>query len=246
MAVPNSRATLIGYCKRRLGDGLIDINITTDQESDVMDDALSYYQDYHYDAIHRTFLKHQVTADDKTNAYISIGTSITGVINVYPIDSSSTVNMFDLRYQLRLNDLFDFSSTQMMHYAMVSSHLSTIDNLLVGMHPFDFSRHEDKLYIYMDWTNDVDLNEYLLIECYSILDPDTYTSVYNDRWLKRYATALMKQQWGTNLSKYEGLQLPGGVTYSGATLMQEATTEIETLETQMQMNYEEMPQFLIG
>jgi hypothetical protein len=98
----------------------------------------------------------------------------------------------------------------------------------------------------MDWTNDVDLNEYLLIECYAILDPDTYTSVYNDRWLKRYATALMKRQWGTNLSKYEGLQLPGGVTYSGSTLMQEATTEIETLETQMQMNYEEMPQFLIG
>ena len=127
-----------------------------------------------------------------------------------------------------------------------TSIMETIDNLMVGHHPFQFSRHEDKLYIYMDWTNDVDLNEYLLVECYAILDPDTYTSVYNDRWLKRYATALMKQQWGTNLSKYEGLQLPGGVTYSGATLMQEATTEIETLETQMQMNYEEMPQFLIG
>ena len=91
MAVPSSRATLIGYCKRRLGNGVIDINISTDQESDIIDDALSYYQDYHYDAIHRTYLKHQVTASDKTNGYISIGTSVTGVVNVYPINSSSTV-----------------------------------------------------------------------------------------------------------------------------------------------------------
>ena len=98
----------------------------------------------------------------------------------------------------------------------------------------------------MDWTNDIEVDEYLLIEVHELLDPATYTSVYNDRFLKRYATALMKRQWGQNLSKFEGLQLPGGVTYSGTTLMQEATTEIETLETQMQMNYEEMPQMLIG
>ena len=98
----------------------------------------------------------------------------------------------------------------------------------------------------MDWTNDIAVDEYLLIEVHEILSPDTYTSVYNDRWLKRYSTALMKRQWGQNLSKFEGLQLPGGITYSGATLLQEATTEIETLETQMQMNYEEMPQMLIG
>ena len=98
----------------------------------------------------------------------------------------------------------------------------------------------------MDWTNDIAVDEYLLIEVHEILSPDTYTSVYNDRWLKRYSTALMKRQWGQNLSKFEGLQLPGGITYSGATLLQEANTEIETLETQMQMNYEEMPQMLIG
>ena len=246
MAVPNSRATLISYCKRRLGSGMIDINITTDQEGDVVDDALQYYQDYHYDSIVRSFLKHQVTTTDKTNKYISIGTSVTGVINVYPISSGSTINMFDLRYQMRLNDLHDFSDVQMQHYSMVSQNLEMIDHLLVGKHPFDFSRHQDRLHIHMDWTNDVETDEYLLVEAYEILDPNTYVSVYNDRFLKRYATALMKRQWGQNLSKFEGLQLPGGVTYSGATLMQEATTEIETLETQMQMNYEEMPQFLIG
>lgn len=246
MAVPNSRETLISYCKRKLGDGVIDINVSTDQEGDVVDDALQYYQDYHYDAISRSYLKHQVTASDKTNKYIAIGTSVTGVSNVFPVESSSNVNMFDLRYQLRLNDLYDFTDTQMVHYAMVSGHMETIDNLMVGHHPFQFSRHEDRLYIYMDWTNDVAEDEYLVIEVHEILDPDTYTSVYNDRWLKRYSTALMKKQWGTNLSKFEGLQLPGGITYSGATMLQEATTELETLETQMQMNYEEMPHMLIG
>ena len=131
MAVPNSRATLISYCKRKLGDGVIDINVSTDQEGDVVDDALQYYQDYHYDAISRSYLKHQVTASDKTNKYIAIGTSVTGVSNVFPVESSSTVNMFDLRYQLRLNDLYDFTDTMMLHYAMVSSHMETIDNLMV-------------------------------------------------------------------------------------------------------------------
>ena len=246
MAVPNSRATLISYCKRKLGDGVIDINLSADQEGDVIDDALQYYQDYHYDAITRNYLKHQVTASDKTNKYISIGTSVTGVSNVFPVESNSNVNMFDLRYQLRLNDLYDFTDVKLLHYAMVSGHMETIDNLMVGHHPFQFSRHQDRLYIYMDWANDVAVDEYLLIEVHEILNPDTYTSVYNDRWMKRYATALMKKQWGSNLSKFEGLQLPGGITYSGATLMQEATTEIETLETQMQMNYEEMPHMLIG
>lgn len=246
MAVPNSRATLKTYCKRRLGSGMVDINITSDQEDDVIDDALQFYQDYHYDAIVRSFLKHQVTSSDKTNKYISIGTSVTGVINVYPISSDSTVNMFDLKYQMRLNDLHDFSDVQMMHYSMVSQNLEMIDQMLVGKHPFDFSRHQDRLHIHMDWTNDIAIDEYLLIEAYEILSPETYTSVYNDRFLKQYATALMKRQWGQNLSKFEGLQLPGGVTYSGTTLIQDATTEIQELETQMQMRYEEMPQFLVG
>ena len=246
MAVPNSRATLISYCKRKLGDGVIDINVSTDQEGDVVDDALQYYQDYHYDAISRSYLKHQVTASDKTNKYIAIGTSVTGVSNVFPVESSSTVNMFDLRYQLRLNDLYDFTDTMMLHYAMVSSHMETIDNLMVGHHPFQFSRHEDRLYIYMDWTNDIDVDEYVLIECHRLIDPETYTQVYNDRWLKQYTTSLMKRQWGQNLMKYDGMTLPGGLTYNGSAIYDQASTEISELQTEMQLSYEEFPMFLTG
>ena len=246
MAVPNSRATLISYCKRKLGDGVIDINISTEQEGDVIDDALQYYQDYHYDAITRNYLKHQVTADDKTNKYIAIGTSVTGVSNVFPVESNSNVNMFDLRYQLRLNDLYDFTDVQMMHYSMVSGHMETIDNLMVGHHPFQFSRHQDRLYIYMDWTNDVAVDEYLLIEVHEILNPDTYTSVYNDRWMKRYATALMKKQWGSNLSKFESIQLPGGVSFNGQQLFDQAQDEILKIEEEIQVKFEEPPGFIVG
>ena len=246
MAVPNSRATLKTYCKRRLGSGMVDINITSDQEDDVIDDALQFYQDYHYDAIVRSFLKHQVTSSDKTNKYISIGTSVTGVINVYPISSDSTVNMFDLKYQMRLNDLHDFSDVQMMHYSMVSQNLEMIDQMLVGKHPFDFSRHQDRLHIHMDWTNDVSVDEYLLIEAYEILSPETYTSVYNDRFLKQYATALMKRQWGQNLIKFQGVKLPGGVELNGRQIYDDGQRELDIIREQMSNTYELPPLDFIG
>ena len=246
MAVPTSRATLISYCKRQLGDGVVTINISTDQESDAIDNALQYYQDYHYDAIQRTYVSHQVTSTDKTNKYITIDDSITGIINVFPVSSSSSTNMFDIRYQIRLNDLFDLVNVSMTQYHMTKSQLALIDDVLVGSHPYDYSRHMDRLHIHMDWTNDIELSEYLILECYKILDPETYTQVYNDRWLKRYATALMKRQWGQNLIKYDGMTLPGGLTYSGSTILDAATTEIETLESEMSLAYELPLDFLTG
>ena len=246
MAVPTSRATLITYCKRQLGDGVIALNVSTDQESDAIDNALQYYQDYHYDSIQKTYVSHQVTASDITNKYISINDSITGVINIFPVSASSTTNMFNLRYQIRLHELFDLMQVSMTNYFLTESQLATIDNVLVGSHPFDFNRHMDRLFIRMDWANDINADEYLIIECYKIIDPDTYTQVYNDRWLKRYATALLKKQWGQNLIKYDGMTLPGGLTYNGSTILDAATTELETLETEMSTAYELPLDFLTG
>ena len=234
-----SRATLINYCKRRLGDPVVELNIDDTQIQDRIDDALQYYQDYHYDGIERVYLKHQVTSTDITNKYISITDAIVGVINVFPVTDTaySTVNMFDMRYQLHLSDLYDFSDVSMLHYSMVMQHLSLLDDYLVGKAQFDYATHTDKLHLYIDWANDITVDEYIVIECYRILDPETYAQVYDDMWLKRYATALIKRQWGQNLSKFDGITLPGGLTYNGQAILESANEEITTLEEQMESSF---------
>ena len=246
MATPTSRATLLSYCKRQLGDGVITINISSEQEQDAIDNALQFYQDYHYDAIERTYVKHQVTATDKTNQYLPVSDAITGIVNIFPFSASSTTNLFDLRYQLRLNDLYDLVDVNLSRYGMIQSRLGDIDKTLIGSHPFDYNRHMDRIYIYMDWTNDIKVDEYLILECYRILDPETYTQIYNDRWLKRYTTSLIKRQWGENLKKYQGVVLPGGITLDGKTIYDEAVEEIRLIEEQINLKYELPVDFNVG
>ena len=154
--------------------------------------------------------------------------------------------MFDVRYQLRLNDLYDFSSESIIHYEMTMQHLDLLDHILVGEKPIRFNQHQSRLYIDMDWSEDVNVGDYIIIECYRKLDPNTYTDVYNDIYLKRYTTALIKRQWGANLSKFEGVQMLGGVTLNGAKLFEEAQADIEKLEEQIQLAYELPPNYMIG
>ena len=154
--------------------------------------------------------------------------------------------MFDVRYQLRLNDLYDFSSESIIHYEMTRQHLDYLDHILVGEKPIRFNQHQNRLYIDMDWSNDLKVGEFLIIEAYRKLNPDTYTDIYDDIYLKRYATALIKRQWGANLSKFEGVQMLGGVTLNGAKLFEEAQADIEKLEEQIQLAYELPPNYMIG
>jgi hypothetical protein len=154
--------------------------------------------------------------------------------------------MFDIRYQLRLNDLYDFSSTSIIHYQMTMQQLDLLSHVLVGEVPIRFNQHQNRLYIDMDWSQDVNVDDYIIIECYRKLDPTTYTDVYNDIYLKRYTTALIKRQWGANLSKFEGVQMLGGVTLNGAKLFEEAQADIEKLEEQIQLAYELPPNYMIG
>jgi hypothetical protein len=154
--------------------------------------------------------------------------------------------MFDLRYQLRLNDLFDLMSTSIIYYQQVKAHLDMIDMLLVGEKSFRFQRHMNRLYIDMRWGSDVRLGETILVECYRVLDPNTWTDVYNDRFLKRYATALIKRQWGENIKKFGGIQMPGGVTLNGQIIYEEAMAEIGNLENEMESSYQEPPNFMVG
>ena len=271
MANPNSRATLKEYCLRTLGKPVIEINVDDDQVEDRIDEALQYFAQYHYDGVERMYLKHQITqaeidraatntsvtatdtVDNSITAtwlegkgFIPIPDSVLSVVKVFDFTDRSNLNLFDVRYQLRLNDLYDFSSTSVIHYQMTMTHLDFLDHILVGERPIRFNQHQNRLYVDMDWQNDVNANDFIIIEAYRKLDPTTYTDVFNDIYLKRYTTALIKRQWGANLSKFEGVQMLGGVTLNGAAIFEQANADIEKLEEQIQLAYELPPDYMIG
>lgn len=322
MAAPASRQELIDYCLRELGHPVVEINVDDDQVSDRIDQALQYYQDYHYDGVERVYLKQQVTATrlnlttadagsftipekvigqtsgayayvtaeanvtsngtsllvkntsgtfqpgevvlgensrhSSTIATVTIGNidkqyfdlddSVIGVVRILPFSAVNTgMNyMWDIRYQLRLNDMFDLLSTSIIYYQQVKQHLGLIDMLLVGSKSFKFQRHQNRLHIDMSWDTDVSCGEWVILECYKVLDPNTWTDVYNDRFLKRYATALIKKQWGNNLKKFSGIQMPGGVMLNGDKIYDEAVEEIAFLENEAQTTYVEPPDFMVG
>lgn len=247
MANPRSRTELKNYCLRRLGHPVIEINIDEDQMQDRIDDALEFYRDYHYDGVERTYYKHQVTADDRTNEYIDIPTNINGVINVFPIGTGLNANnLFNLRYQITLNDIYDWSHAQFQNYTESMRRIALMEEVFVGKQPLRFNRHMDRLFIDMDWDARTVVGEYLIIEAYRVLDPDTYTSVWGDRWLRQYCTQLFKRQWGENMKKFEGMQLPGGVQFNGQQIWSEADEEVKRLEEEVVNNYSMPAMDMIG
>ena len=268
MATPSSREQLKQYALRALGKPVIEINVDDDQLEDRLDEALQYYAQYHYDGIRRTYLKYQYTEADKAritgnssesvtknsvtttwsegNNYIIVPESVFSVINIFPFSDKGNLNLFDVRYQLRLNDLYDFSSTSIINYDLVLRHLDFLDHILVGEKPLRFNQHDNRLYIDMDWSEDLQVGEYLVIEAYRKLDPTVYTDVFNDIYLKRYVTALFKKQWGANLSKFNGVTMIGGVTLNGQQIYSEALTDIEKLEQEIRASYELNPAMMIG
>jgi hypothetical protein len=181
------------------------------------------------------------------NRYFDIADAVTGIKNVLPFfDRTSGINLFDIRYQMLVQDLYNIMSVDMIHYNMVQNHLRLINDLLVGQKPFRFNRHMNRLYVDMDWERDAGINDYLIVNCYRILDPSTYTDVFDDIFLKRYATSLIKRQWGENLKKFSGVQLPGGVTLNGQQIFEEALQEIQQIEQEMQSRFELPPMFITG
>jgi hypothetical protein len=154
--------------------------------------------------------------------------------------------MFDVRYQLRLNDLYDFSSSSVIHYEMVMKNLDMLDHILVGEKPIRFNQYNNKLFVDMDWKTDITVGEYLVIECFRKLDPTVMTDVYNDIYLKRYVTALLKKQWGSNLSKFNGVAMLGGVTLNGQQIFSEALQDIQKLEEEIRGTYETPVTYMIG
>jgi hypothetical protein len=270
MANPSTRETLKQYALRALGKPVIEINVDDDQLEDRLDEALQFYSQYHYDGIRRTYLKYKLTSADKerlkastpttetatknsvsttwyeANNFLVVPETVIAVTNIFPFSDKSSMNMFDVRYQLRLNDLYDFASTSIINYDMVLRHLDFLDQILVGMKPIRFQQHDNRLYVDMDWVNDLEVDEYLIIDCYRKLDPTTYTDVFNDQWLKRYTTALFKKQWGANLSKFDGVIMLGGVKLNGEKIFTDAQTDIEKLEKEIRDSFEIAPAFMVG
>ena len=259
MAIPNSKATLKSYCLRALGFGVIDINVSDDQVDDRIDEAVQYFSHYHYDGVEKMYLKHVLTqadidrarSNDTTTAtdtldssvsssfeegknYIPMPSSVISVLQIFPLDDSSTNSMFDMRYQLRLNDLYDFSSTSILQFEMTMQQLDHLSHILVGEVPIRFNEHQNRLYLDMDWES-VTVGEFLIIECYRKVDPASYTDMFDDIHLKRYTTALIKQQWGANLSKFGGVAMLGGVTMNGETIYTQALEEIQKLEEKIDL-----------
>ena len=237
MAVPTSRAAFKEYCLRKLGKPVIEINVDDDQVDDRVDEALLYYADYHFDGTEKTYFKYQITDQDKTNKYITLPENIIGAVNLFPIGQGlNTNNLFNIRYQIALNDLYTLTSVSMVPYYMALTHIQFLEQMLVGQQPIRYNRHTNKFHIDSDW-GIINTGDFVVIEAYMVVDPETYTNVWGDRWLARYATAIIKQQWGTNMKKFQGMQLPGGLTFNGQQIYNEATEERKELENEMIYSY---------
>lgn len=246
MALPTNRNEFKEYCLRKLGKPVLQINVTDEQVDDRVDEALKYYWDYHFDGSEKIYYKHQVTDTDKTNKYITLPDNIIGAVNIFPVGAAlNTNNLFNIRYQIALNDLYTLTSISMVPYYMALTHIQLLEQLLVGQQPLRYNRHTNKLYLDMDWDR-FDSGNYLIVEAYEVINPDVYTDAWSDRWLARYATELIKKQWGGNIKKFGGMQMAGGITFNGQQIYNEAHDEIEKLEAEMINSYSLPSNMMIG
>ena len=247
MAKPNSRSTLQDYCLRNLGAPVIEINVDEYQLEDRTDDALQFYQEYHSDGVIREYLKHELTSTDITNNYITVADSVTNVVRMLKITATSGSSLFDMGYHMRVNDIFMLQGlgTQMQEYTQSQQKLSLIDHRLNSEEHIRFSRHMNR--VHMDeGFGDLGAGDFIVLEVFSIINPATYVDVFNDLYLKKYLTALIKRQWGANLMKFQDFQLPGGITMNGRKIYKDAIEEIQGLEEECRLIRAMPDNFLMG
>lgn len=251
MAKPQSRRQLIDFCLRRLGEPVVEVNVDEDQLQDKVDDALQTYHDYHYDGTKKMYLKHLITDSDVSNEYITVNDNVIYVTKLFPVSSSfsSSWNMFDIKYQMMLNDIADLQTYagDLAYYEQMQQYLSLLDMSLNGTPQVNWVRRENKLYIFGDFAdNDIKAGDYVVAEVYETLNPETNTSIYNESFIKNYTTQLIKQQWGQNLMKFEGMILPGGVTLNGRQMYDDATAELKELKESLRLTHELPVDFYVG
>lgn len=237
MAKPTTRAEFKENCLRRLGKPVVEINVDDDQVEDRIDEALTYYYDYHFDGSEKIYFKYVLTEIDFTNRYILLPENIIGAVNIFDMGLGlGTTDLFSITYQIAMNEVFSFMGTQMLPYYMARTNLASLQEMLVGKAMFRYNRHTNKFYLDMNWDR-LNVGDTLVIEAYEVVDPETYTDAWSDRWLLQYTACLIKQQWGTNLKKFSGMKMPGGLTFNGQAIYDEATTERAALEKEMIYTY---------
>tara|TARA_Y100000004_G_scaffold186232_1_gene237460 strand:+ start:3693 stop:4550 length:858 start_codon:yes stop_codon:yes gene_type:complete len=285
MAQPASRTELINYCKRQLGAPVLEINVADEQVDDLVDDALQFFNERHFDGVAQTYLKYKITQDDidrgrgrggrnpigivtttatapsssgistsdvtftyeENSNYLQVPPSIIGITKIFHFDGSNTVtnNMFSVKYQLFLNDIYFWGSTEMLTYAMTRTYLEDINFLLTTEKQIRFNQRQDRLYLDIDWSS-VSVGDYFIIDCNRLMDPNDYSRVWNDSFLKKYLTSLIKRQWGQNLIKFQGVKLPGGIELNGRQIYDDAQKEIDVIMERMSNTYELPPLDMIG
>jgi hypothetical protein len=280
MAQPSTRQELIDYCKRKLGYPVLEINVADEQIEDLVDDAVQFFQERHFDGVYPTFFKYQITQDDidrgrgrapngaginttsvttnivgaattfnfyENSNYLQVPPSIIGINKIFHYDGANTIthNMFSVKYQLFLNDIYYWGATEILSYAMVKTYLEDLDFLLTTQKQIRFNKRQDRLYLDVDW-GAVTPGNYFILDCYSVLNPNDYSRVWNDSFLKPYLTSLIKRQWGQNLIKFQGVKLPGGVELNGRQIYDDAQRELDILMEKMSNTYELPPLDMIG
>lgn len=280
MAQPSTRQELIDYCLRKLGAPVLEINVAQEQIEDLVDDAVQYFQERHFDGVYPTFLKYKITQDDidrgkasgaggvgvttttgtstivgtattfnyyENSNYLQVPNSVIGINKIFTFGGSNSISsgMFSIKYQLFLNDIYYWGSTELLTYAMTKTYLEDIDFLLNTQKQIRFNQRQDRLYLDIDWSS-VAAGEYFVIDCYRMMDPSSYSQVWNDSFLKKYLTSLIKRQWGQNLIKFQGVKLPGGVELNGRQIYDDGQRELDVIMDQMSSTYELPPLDMIG
>lgn len=245
MTEPTTRTLFKEKCLRALGYPVLQINVDDDQVEDRIDDALSYYQDFHFDGTERMFFMHPATQQDIDNKYLTLPDNIISVNQVMDFSTYySADSLFNVRYQIALNDMFNIASGSLIPYYLAMRHLELMEFIFSSQPPFEFTRHSHRLRIDTNWGYLVP-GQYIVAECYSIIDPNAYSDVWSDRWLFRYATALIKRQWGNNIKLYN-IQLPGQPTFNGQQIYNEAHEEVLRLQQEALTTYSYPPEGYIG
>jgi hypothetical protein len=237
MAVPQSRAEFGEYCLRRLGKPVIQINVADEHVDDAIDYALKKFADYHFDATEKVYYKHQITAFDKTRKFITLPDNVIGAVNIFDYTSFGNVqNPFNIEYQIMLNDLYTLTSQSMLPYYMTMYQLQSLQEMLVGKKPIRYNRYKNELRIDTNWDR-FNTGDYLIVECYGVVDPEEYSKIWSDTWLIQYTTAQIKLMWGQILTKFSGAPMPGGVMYNGERILSDAQKDIEQLEETLINSY---------
>ena len=281
MAQPATRSEFKNYLLRQLGAPVLEINVADEQVDDIIDDAIQYFHERHFDGVLRTYLKYEVTQDDidrgkgpgqsgvlgittttatstidgasmqfdweENSNYLQVPPAVIGVEKVFHFDGSQSMSngMFSIKYQLFLNDIYFWGAMEMLTYNMTRTYLADLEFALTTQKQFRFNQRMDRLYLDVSWS-ELTAGDYIVIDCFRTLDPNDYVRVWNDSFLKKYTTALLKKQWGQNLIKFNGVKLPGGVELNGRDIYEDGVKELEVIREMMSNTYELPPLDMIG